>query len=977
MSWRQLSLAWLWSLVAACALAASPADDLAFDRRRWTLADGAPGQAVDLTQSSDGLLWLVSPTGVVSFDGSKFRTETEVYGHKLLSSSTASIRGVPDGRLAIGYNFGGLSIFSAAGVRHFVAGKDFPLGTTHCITADADNNLYASTTTGMVRLVQDQWQPVGRSKFSATKIRFDADGTLWAFSSDKVYVLRKGADDFVPVFDARGSLTYSHFRNLPYVKLQDGHWFRLHSSGALEPYQLDNPAAYTRILSGPHGTAVALRDGGLARLVRRDDGSWHEVEYYAPISASSFGAGMGGVSISSFIDREGNLWRTMADGLERIRLHRFHQLKQRDFFWLAQPGLGDQMWIGADSTPMLRLSPGGAAQATKVLTPNALLRATPDQVWVGTSTALWEFSGGTERRWDLPGINDSRAGVQALALDAHGGLLVSLARKGLWTFAGGVWHQDDRLAHLQDPTPISMLRDTRGNTWLGLTNNRLGALKADRLALLPPTANLQIGNTLSMLDVGGRLLIGGDAGVAWVDGAQVHPMKFQRRAPVQRVTGMVVDRGGQLWLHANDGLLVVPASDLAQFWQVPAQALATELFNFEDGVSGTATATRPLPSLSIGSDGRVYYATSSQVGWIDPADIRRNRCAPDVILQSLQTADGEWRPADGMRLPGHPTAVDITFTATALSIPERVRLKYRLDGVDADWREVQHDRSAHYTNLAPGTYRFQVIAANEDGVWNQQGAALTFHIQPWFWQTLWFRALCMALLLSAGVAMYRWRIASVKRHAERHAAARIEATLQERGRIARSLHDNLLQAVQALLLRFQTLQSRLPQEPELQARLERVLVYAEELVTSTRDEVVGLRNDRLPDDLFVALREAVAASAPAAEGLLAFSAVGERKQLADDTARELFYVLREAVWNSARHAQPSRIAVELRFGEDALTASVIDDGIGIRTTAAIPGHWGIVGMRERMQRLGGKIEITSPGQGTAVQLTIPASLAYA
>lgn len=106
MRWRQLALAWLWSLVAACALAASPADDLAFERRRWTLADGAPGQASDLTQSNDGLLWLVSPTGLVSFDGSKFRTETEVYGHKLLSSATASIQGVSDGRLAIGYSSG-------------------------------------------------------------------------------------------------------------------------------------------------------------------------------------------------------------------------------------------------------------------------------------------------------------------------------------------------------------------------------------------------------------------------------------------------------------------------------------------------------------------------------------------------------------------------------------------------------------------------------------------------------------------------------------------------------------------------------------------------------------------------------------------------------------------------------------------------------------------------------------------------------
>jgi signal transduction histidine kinase len=307
-------------------------------------------------------------------------------------------------------------------------------------------------------------------------------------------------------------------------------------------------------------------------------------------------------------------------------------------------------------------------------------------------------------------------------------------------------------------------------------------------------------------------------------------------------------------------------------------------------------------------------------------------------------------------------------------------LKYRLQGVDSDWQEVQRERRAHYTNLAPGRYRFQVIAANEDGVWNQHGATLQFEIKPALWQTNWFRVLLALLLVLLMAALYRWRMLTVRRRAEDRAAALIEATLQERSRIARSLHDNLLQAVQALLLRFHTLQGRVQQEPDLQERLNQVLLHAEQLVESTRDEVVALRSDTLRDDLFVALRKAVAATLPAAERLLAFSIAGVARPLREEVAGELYYVLREAVWNSARHAQASRIGVELRFGAAALEASVADDGVGLRDDCplAADGHWGITGMRERVQRIGGAIEIGAGATGgVTVRVTIPAALAYA
>ncbi|MRW83347.1 hypothetical protein GJ698_04500 [Pseudoduganella sp. FT26W] len=983
MRYSRFALALVWWLVSLSALAADPADDLSFERRRWTLADGAPGQAFDIQQTADGLMWFTSPTGLYSFDGVKFKQENEVYGNKILSTNTASMRAQPDGSLAVGYGFGGISIMTPTGARHYVAGTDFPLGSTRAITADADGNWYAGTTSGIVRLQQDKWIAVGRTVLPGMveRIRFDAEGTLWALTGDEIYALRKGAQDFSFVMKYGGLGTANFYNRWLHVKLPDGSFARVTADGRQEPLNIENAQAYRSIVNGPNGTMAAMRDEGVARLAQRANGAWYETEFYPPVYGSSAGSGGGGLGISLLRDREGNFWRTTLEGVEKFRLHRFHQIKKQDFSWLVQRGLGDEMWMGGYKEPMQRVSPDGASRPTGIKRPTALLRVAADHVWVGVQGGVWEFAAGGEHFWEFPAQIGKPFDVQALALDGDGKLLVSVTRHGLWSLEQGVWRQDPRLQGLKDPTPVSMQRDSRGQLWLGLTNNRLGRLTPQTLALLPDSSQLQIGNILAMIDLGGRLLIGGDLGVAWIDGDRAHAMKFQRGAMVQQVTGLVADHLGQLWIHSNAGLLVLAPKELEKFWRAPEQPLVTELFNFEDGVSGTAIPIRPLPSLSIDSRGRVYYATMSQAGWIDPANIRRNPRAPNVIIQGLNAGQGEVRPVNGMQLPEHTTAIDLAFTATALGIPERATLKYRLDGVDADWQEVKRERSAHYTNLRPGQYRFHVIAANEDGVWNLQGAELRFEIKPAFWETAWFQLLCTVLVMLVAALLYQWRIAVVRQRAltlaEARTSARIEATLQERSRIARSLHDNLLQAAQALILHFHTLHNRMPQEPELKSKLDKVLDYAEQLVESTRDEVVALRRSPTCEELYAELKESLAATAPGAEAALTFDTTGPARPLQDDAAGEIAYVLREAVWNSARHAQASRIAVALRFGDQALEGSVVDDGVGLGEPAHAGRHWGLIGMRERIQRLGGAIDIGPGAQGgVSVRFSIPAALAY-
>ncbi|WP_374580498.1 triple tyrosine motif-containing protein [Pseudoduganella sp.] len=988
--WPLLLLHWLLALAVhaapadagrAASLAAPQPDGQSFERRRWTQVDGAPQMGNGLAQTADGMLWIGSALGLYSFDGVRFRKVQQVYGQPLQSSNISFIYKFDDA-LAVGYYFGGLSIFTPRGATHHRAGRGFPRGSMQGFTASKDGKQYAITTTGLFMQQGGQWVAQGEDSLpgGGSWVAHDRAGRLWVRVDRDYYVRPLGSTRFVrlPVEqDVRTAWT------------MDG-LFVLPRGGNVRPLDVaplppDLPARQFVLpdqfrsppLPGPHGTLWSTRSDGLVRLAPGADGKLQVAELFASSEARD------AMINRMTIDREGNLWILNPGGVERLRRHRVQRLPgaANAFFWLGQRGFGDELWLGANGLPLTRVKADGSRQETPVSMANVLLRLTDDHVWVGAAKALWEFHGDRQQQWDLPPGLGKAAEVQALARERGGRLLVSLTRNGLWHFDQGKWQRDPRLAGVDEAIPTTMLTDSQGITWLGLTNNRLLWLENGTLQTLPASAGLQVGNVLTLADIGGKLLVGGDLGAAWLENGTAHPLRLRNVENFQRITGMVTDRQGSLWLHSNDGLHRVSAEALAGFWRAPAHALQAELFNFEDGIHGMAAQSRPLPSLSLAHDGRLYYATMTETGWLDPSAIARNRRAPTVLLQSLRSGEREYAAQDGLVLPQQTSAVELAFTATALSIPERVRLKFRLDGVDRDWREAGPERRAQYTNLAPGEYRFRVIAANEDGVWNTEGAQFSFRIEPALWQTTGFRLACALAALLAALQLYRWRVAVIQRRAEQHAALRLEATLQERSRIARSLHDNLLQAVQALLLRFHLVEQKLVAQPELRHMVGSALDYAETLVASTRDEVMELRRAPGADALFESLRQAAEQALPGAGQRLSFTVSGRPRHLALEAGAELGCVLREAVWNSVRHAGARQIAVRLEYGAEALLAQACDDGVGLDPAIAEhgrDGHWGLAGMRERIGRLGGRIAIAAGAQGgTEVRLAIPAQQAYA
>jgi signal transduction histidine kinase len=443
------------------------------------------------------------------------------------------------------------------------------------------------------------------------------------------------------------------------------------------------------------------------------------------------------------------------------------------------------------------------------------------------------------------------------------------------------------------------------------------------------------------------------------------------------VSGIVAMRQGDLWLSSSEGGIRITAAEVQQLSADPDYPVHYSLFDFLDGMPGTPTAIRPLPTIAAGTDGRLWFATSNGVVWLDPQETRHNPFAPEVEVQSI-VADGvRYLPATGLQLPVGTRNLQVSYTALSLSIPERVRFRYQL-GTDEPWQDAGARRAAYFTNLGPGAYSFRVTAANDDGVWNETGTAIDFTIPPAFHQTRWFYALCALAFLGTLTVLYRVRVHQVAAQVR----GRLEARLAERERIARDLHDTLLQGVQGLIWRFQAATDRIPPDEPARQLMEQSLDRADKLLVESRDKVKDLRpSDREAADLAKALAAEGEQFALLHAAQFKASVEGAPRDLHPIVREEGLLIGREALSNAFSHAQARNIEIEISYGDAALHVRIRDDGRGISPgvldAGGAPGHFGLLGMRERAKKLGAHIEVWSkPGVGTEVDLRVPADVAY-
>jgi signal transduction histidine kinase len=378
----------------------------------------------------------------------------------------------------------------------------------------------------------------------------------------------------------------------------------------------------------------------------------------------------------------------------------------------------------------------------------------------------------------------------------------------------------------------------------------------------------------------------------------------------------------------------------------------------------------------------VWFLPFGGVSIIDPHRLAFNTLPPPVDIHHIVADRRTYDTSSLVRLPPLVRDLQIDYTALSLVAPEKNRFRIVLEGRDRDWQDVGTRRQAFYTDLGPGTYRFRVVASNNSGVWNEAGAALEFSIAPAYYQTRWFQAAMSGGVFALLWVAYRLRIRQVARQFNRT----LDARVSERTRIARELHDTLLQSFHGLLLRFQTALYLLPDRPaEAREALAGAIDRAAKAITEGRDAVQGLRSSTIEaNDLALAISALGAQLAADGGGLPAFHVAveGETRELHPILRDEIYKVAAEALRNAFRHAHAGRVEVEIRYDTQHLRVRVRDDGQGIDpqvlATQGREGHYGLRGMPERAALIGGTLAVWSEiGAGTEVELLVPASTVYA
>jgi hypothetical protein len=333
---------------------------------------------------------------------------------------------------------------------------------------------------------------------------------------------------------------------------------------------------------------------------------------------------------------------------------------------------------------------------------------------------------------------------------------------------------------------------------------------------------------------------GGELGFARFDGIGFVPIHSGCDSSFTGISGIIATQSGDLWLNAIGGIVHLTHEELARVITDSTHPARCEIFDSLDGVAGFPIQTRPQPTALSTTDGRPWFALSSGIISIDPDHLVRNTLPPPVTIRSIASQGTVYANRGAiLQLPVHTEDHQVNYTAGSLTIPERVHFRYKLDGSNKGWQDGASRRDAVYTNLSPGRYAFQVIASNNDGVWNETGATIHFVIPPGFTQTKWFLALCIA----AGAALMWLLFMARLRQAREKIRGRLEARLAERERIARDLHDTLLQGVQGLMYTVHAGAERLPQSDPTRAMLEQALARADGLISDGRDRVMGLRRD--------------------------------------------------------------------------------------------------------------------------------------
>lgn len=969
--------------VLVCARAQGEAPKIPLHHTSWLPKDGAPSYVTSLAQSPDGWLWVASSIGLYRFDGVQFELFSSVGGDQLLYTDISAVRVLGED-VWVGYRYGGATVIRQGRIaRHYPAHKDGLNGTTWDFVKDGKGQLWASTSRGLYALTGNVFKPVQLdlgSQMAVIQMLIDQRGGFWLRSPTAIYHGGSGAAPFKLVADKLG------WGGL--LQLADGSvWANDHGSGGirlLQPPLNGSTASEWRPSAGPTGQFAVDHAGRLWGL--RADGVEMLSQATAP-QRYNFQQGLSGeTGTAILVDKEGNIWIGTNGGLDRFRenkLNTYPALPSQGEALTLAVGLKGEVWSGnqlidSPTAPPIVFDKAEASSANFTV---ADFVDAQGRYWANTFEALTRTertAQGFERVVIAPPADLPAGGAipgPGLAADADGGVW-AIFRANLYRYKDGAWQRDGGRKDLPKLGYTTLYQAPDGVLWFGTRKNVLFALKGDQLRIYDEKDGIHLGAISQLFQDGKTLWIGGNNGLMFHDGSGFHKVQGQGQQQFQGTSGIARSDDGDLWLNSGAGVFRILLKEQQRLLKEPAYQVRYTTLNHQDGLRGVAaqaSGSRPI----VFARGRIWLTTTSGMFWFDPANSLQNKLKPTVVIRNVVVNEVSHGAQSGLQLPEGTSRLRIDYTALSLTMPERMQFRYRLQGVDGDWQETVNQRSAFYTGLAPGAYRFEVQASNNDGVWSDAGAAMTFSIKPTMVQTVWFKAVVIGVLVLLVWGAHRLRLY----HVARQVRLKFEERLDERERIARELHDSLLQSVQGMVLIIGNAAQRLS-APEEKASIEKALERAELAIQEGRDHVQALRQIDTPGELFDRLSSFGEQLAEQGGGEFVPVLHGERRRLHTIVSEEVRAIGREALSNAFRHAQANQVRFAVHYGPREFQLIVTDNGQGIpnevMTAGGREGHWGLKGMQERAAKINATLECQSAsGKGTRWHLTLPARLAYA
>lgn len=963
-----------------------------YAHRAWTPENSALKSGIrTIAQTPDGYLWLGVDSGLIRFDGMRMFSWTPPPGERLPGIPTHLV-GARDGALWIGTT-GGLASLKNGRLTQYAALSGFFISN---LLEDRDGNVWAAGTwghqSGKATLCElrngnatcdDDDGALGAGVSSMFE---DASGALWIVTGKVLWHWKPGP----PIrYEDGASLTaLTQGENDSGFMFYSGGRIRQITGGKIKDYSPPGEPTLTArgFLRDRHGALWIDTSGGLlysyrdiARLITHSDG----------LSGDNPSA--------MFEDHEGTIWIGTSDGLDSFReLPLASLLIPRgllgDSFRGVLAARDGSLWIGTQIS-LNRWSDGRMRSYRARTNPGlpsdeigTLFEDERSRIWIQAYPGVAVFEAESFRA--VPSVPPGT--ITAIASDHHGGVWLQLMDNpndyGLVHLVDGKVIEEVASKDFGGSPGAGLVVDPDGGVWMGLFSGGIAYFHAGQIRTLQlsgqDTSSRRVFNLSRERD--GALWAATENGLSRIADGRVSTLTTANGLPCNVVHWIMDDDISSYWIYTTCGLLRIARSELDAWAADPKRKIQPTIFDSADGIPPRGILLPWRPHVTKAPDGRIWFGNGSKVSVIDPSHFVTNTLPPPIHVEQITADDKTYDARSGLHLPPLVRNVTIDYTALSLVAPEKVRFRYKLEGQDSDWREVVNDREVQYSNLAPRKYRFRVMACNNNGVWNENGDTLEFAIDPAYYQTHWFHALVAGGFYALLWSLYRRRM---QRLAHDY-TVRAEERVNERTRIARELHDTLLQNIQGALFQFRAAYNLFSRNPE-QARstLNEAIVNTSKALAEARDSIQDLRGQAREPWVLENLLTQAGQDLAAADGstgdapVFTVTVEGSTKSLTPPVQEEIYRIGREVLANAFQHAHGRSIEAEIRYDERLFRLRIRDDGIGIDKTVlamgAREGHWGLPGIRERAKRIGAQVDIWSePGAGTEIELRVPAAVAY-